>query len=303
MTSEQRIKNLSVPSEKIDVILDTDAYNEIDDQYAIAYMLRSEEKLNVKAIYAAPFLNHKVSAPKEGMEKSYEEILNILRLAEKEVSVLKGSEVFLKDEQTPVISDAALDLAERVKDYSAIHPLYVVAIGAITNIASAILLNPLVAENIVLVWLGGNAHHYHHTAEFNMMQDIAAARVIIQSGVPLIQLPCAGVVSAFTLSKPEIECWLKGKGKLADYLADFTLEIMKKHSKDDFWKKVIWDVTAVAWLLNDDEKLMLSKVITAPLPSYDHLYSKNHKGHLMRYVYFLKNECLLKDMLTKLTRE
>ena len=54
MTNEQRIKNLSVPSDKIDVVLDTDAYNEIDDQFAIAYMLKSKEKLNTKAIYAAP---------------------------------------------------------------------------------------------------------------------------------------------------------------------------------------------------------------------------------------------------------
>ena len=42
MTNEQRIQNLSVPSHKVDVVLDTDAYNEIDDQYAIAYLLRVE---------------------------------------------------------------------------------------------------------------------------------------------------------------------------------------------------------------------------------------------------------------------
>lgn len=56
MTNEQRIKNLSVPTGDIDVVLDTDAYNEIDDQFAIAYLLISNEKLNTKAIYAAPFL-------------------------------------------------------------------------------------------------------------------------------------------------------------------------------------------------------------------------------------------------------
>ena len=76
MTNEQRIKNLSVPKGKIDVILDTDTFNEIDDQFAIAYMLKSQDKLNVKAIYAAPFFNFKVSSPAEGMKKSYNEILN-----------------------------------------------------------------------------------------------------------------------------------------------------------------------------------------------------------------------------------
>ena len=51
MTIQQRIKNLSIPKGKIDVVLDTDAYNEIDDQFAIAYLLRSTEKLSTKALY------------------------------------------------------------------------------------------------------------------------------------------------------------------------------------------------------------------------------------------------------------
>ena len=45
MTEQQRLKNLSVPTGAVDVVLDTDAYNEVDDQYAIAYLLRSGEKL------------------------------------------------------------------------------------------------------------------------------------------------------------------------------------------------------------------------------------------------------------------
>ena len=43
MTKEQYVKNLSVPTGKVDVVLDTDAFNEIDDQFAIAYLLRWQE--------------------------------------------------------------------------------------------------------------------------------------------------------------------------------------------------------------------------------------------------------------------
>ena len=78
------------------------------------------------------------------------------------------------------ISDAAKDLAERANNYSPENPLYVVAIGAITNIASAILLNSKVVENTVVVWLGGHAYHYPETAEFNMRQDIAGARMVTE---------------------------------------------------------------------------------------------------------------------------
>ena len=75
MTDIEMLKALEVPTGKVDVVLDTDTYNEIDDQFAVAYMLRSDDKLNCKAIYAAPFFNNKSTGPKDGMEKSYLEIL------------------------------------------------------------------------------------------------------------------------------------------------------------------------------------------------------------------------------------
>ena len=186
MTIEQRLKNLSVPDRMVDVVLDTDAYNEVDDQFAIAYLLNSRDRLNVKAIYAAPFFNINSSGPLDGMEKSYNEILKILGIVDVKKNVFKGSGSFLENETTAVISDAAMDLAERVNNYTPENPLYVIAIGAITNIASAILLNPNVIENTVVVWIGGHAHHVDNTAEFNMRQDISAARVVVKSGVPLV---------------------------------------------------------------------------------------------------------------------
>lgn len=302
MTNQQRIDNLSVPQGRIDVVLDTDTFNEVDDQFAIAYMLRSDEKLDVKAIYAAPFLNQKVSSPAEGMEKSYEEIKKILKLAKADVPVFKGSTTYLPDEKTPVISDVAKDLAERANNYTPEKPLYVVSIGAITNIASAILLNPKVAENTVVVWLGGHALHYHNTLEFNMMQDIAAARVVIKSGVPFVQLPCWGVVSSFTLSEPEIHAWLSGKNELTDYLTGIALAEMAKIENTIVRSRVIWDVTAVAWLLNDGNRFMLSRVIKAPLPTYDNLYQDDPDGYDMRYVYFIDRDCLLNDLIRKLSK-
>lgn len=303
MTDDLRMKNLSVPSGKVDVVLDTDAYNEIDDQFAIAYLLKSKEKLNTKAIYAAPFFNGKSESPKDGMEKSYDEILKLLALAEEKCDVLKGSETYLADEQTPVISAAARDLAERAKAYSPQNPLYVVAIGAITNIASAILLNRDVCENCVVVWLGGHALHYGDTREFNMYQDVAAARGVMRSGVPFVQLPCMGVVNTFTVSKPELEYWLKGKNALADYLAENTIREAESYAKGCAWTRVIWDVTAVAWLLNDGGKFMESRIITAPVPTYDNLYATDNYGHFMRYVYNIHRDSLMTDLFKKLTAE
>ncbi len=302
MTIEQRIKNLSVPEGKIDVVLDTDAYNEIDDQFAIAYLLCSKEKLNTVAMYAAPFHNSNSNGPEDGMEKSYDELQKILSLAgETDVPTFRGSRTYLTDEKTPVISDAAQDLAERVKAYSPEHPLYVVAIGAITNVASAILLNPAVKENAVVIWLGGHGLEWHDCREFNMFQDVAAARVVMGCGVPFVQLPCQGVVSAFTISKPELDFWFKGTTKLGTYLAENTIAAAEKYAKGRFWSRVIWDVTAVAWLLNDRDRFMLSRLVPTHLPAYDDHYEMWKNAHLMQYVYNIRRDALWNDVIEKIT--
>ena len=61
MTNEQYLKNLAVPDGTIDVVLDTDAYNEIDDQFAISYLIGKAEKFRIRAICAAPFSNSKAA--------------------------------------------------------------------------------------------------------------------------------------------------------------------------------------------------------------------------------------------------
>ena len=220
MTELQRLRNLEVPTGNIDCVLDTDTYNEIDDQYALSLMIKSP-KLNLRAIYAAPFFNTHSTSPEDGMERSYDEILKLLTLMGKEdrkADVFKGSRTYLPDEKTPVDSPAARHLCELAMTYSVEKPLYVVAIGAITNVASALLLEPRIADRIVLVWLGGHFDTWPDTREFNLFQDVAGARVVFGCGCPLVQLPCMGVVSSFYVTGPELRTWLSGKNALCDYL-------------------------------------------------------------------------------------
>ena len=282
------------------MVMDTDAYNEIDDQFAISYLLRSPG-LHTKALYAAPFFNGNSISPADGMQKSYEEIPRLLRFIGKQYPVLRGSLTYLPDEHTPVDSPAARDLAARAKAYSPERPLYVIAIGAITNVASAILMEPTVADNIVLVWLGGHARHFHDTAEFNMVQDIAAARVVFGCGVPLVQLPCAGVVSSFTVSKQELEHYFAGKGALSDYLSANTVAAAESYAAGRNWTRVIWDVTAVAWLKNQGERFLLSRTVPTPLPTYDRQYEDIEGAPPMRYVYYVHRDALMNDLIDTIT--
>jgi inosine-uridine nucleoside N-ribohydrolase len=295
------IRRLERPKVPVDVVIDTDTYNEIDDQFALAYLIKSESKLKLKAIYAAPFFNTKSSGPEDGMEKSYAEIMNILELMEREElkeSVYKGSIQYLPAETEAVVSPAAEDLAKRAMSYSEERPLYVIAIGAITNVASAILIAPEIINRIVIIWLGGHSFEWHDSKEFNMFQDVAAARVVFGCGVPLVQLPCMGVVSAFSTTGPELEHWLRGKNKLCDYLVDVTEKEGKESGSGACWSRPIWDVTAVAWLL--DEDFMMDRLEHSPIPEYDDHYSFDKTRHFIRYVYYINRDRLFEDLFTRL---
>lgn len=302
----QILKALERPVGKIDVVLDTDTYNEIDDQFALAYMLRSEEKLCVRAITAAPFKNRKSDSAAHGMQLSYEEIEKLLHFMQREEmmeKVYKGSESFLPDENTPVDSPAARKIAELAMQYTIDKPLYVVAIGAITNVASAILLEPGIAERMVLVWLGGHALHYKDNREFNLYQDIAAARVVFGSGVPLVMLPCKGVVSSFTVSGPELTTWLGGRDEVCDYLARNAIREAETYAKGKPWTRVIWDVTAVAWLLDEAGEMLYERVMPRPVPEYDHRWGENPHAPVCKYVYYVNRDALLRDLVGRLTGE
>lgn len=305
MTQVQLIRNLTPPTGVIDVILDTDAYNEIDDQFAISYMLGHQEKFNMKGICAAPFHNNNSNGPEDGMRKSYDEIVKLLTLSGKDAlksCVYEGSTCYLPDEHTPVTSPAASFIANLSQNYTPDRPLYIVAIGAITNVASAILQNPTMKENCVLVWLGGHAHHWPAcgVAEFNMMQDIAGARIVFGCGIPLIQLPCMGIVSSFTTGGPELAYWLKGKNPLCDYLYTHTVEEAESYARGKPWTRPIWDVTAVAWLLNDGNRFMADQLLPSPIPQYDFQYAFPGQRHFIKYVYYINRDALMEDLFTTL---
>ena len=302
LTKEQRLHMLQCPREPVDLVLDTDTYNEIDDQFALSYALCAPEKLHLKAVYAAPFFNDRSSGPADGMERSYQEILNLFRLAGREAPAFRGAPGYLPDEKTPVDSPAVQDLCARAMQYSREKPLYVAAIGAITNIASALLLQPEIADRIVIVWLGGHSIHWPDNREFNCQQDVAAARVVFASGAPLVILPCMGVVSACTTTGPELEYWLRGKNALCDYLADHTIEAAEEYARGKVWSRVIWDITAIGWLMNDQGNLMQDTLFPTPIPEYDHRYSFDETRPLCRYVYHIHRDALFQDLFDHITK-
>ncbi|MBX2998199.1 MAG: nucleoside hydrolase [Caldilineaceae bacterium] len=287
---------LAPPQGQVRMVLDTDTYNEIDDQFAVVHSLLSPERLTVEALYAAPFFNSRSSGPADGMEKSYAEILRLLERLDwpAEGFVYRGSTDYLRDAMTPQPSAAAEDLVKRALA-SQENPLYVVAIGAITNVASAILMEPSIIERIVVVWLGGHALSWAHTREFNLKQDPPAARVILDSGVPLVLIPCMGVTSHLHSTVPEIERYVQGQGAIGDYLA----ETFKSYHSDHLgWSKEIWDLAPIGHLLNPE--WTPSELVPSPILAEDITWQFDASRHPIRCAHFVKRDPILRDLFLKL---
>lgn len=289
------LERLAYPKGRIRMVLDTDAYNEIDDQFAIVYALNSPYKLEVEALYAAPFHNALSTGPKDGMEKSYDEINNIQALLGSRVPVFRGSETYLPAANVPVDSDAARDLVERAMASPDNDPLYVVAIGAITNVASALLLEPRIVEKIVLVWLGGHAFHWPNTKEFNLYQDLHASRIVFDSGAPLILIPCWGVASGLVTTLSEIRDYVRNNGPVGHYLFETYERIMTDHYGRS---RVIWDISVIAYLLN--EAWTNHHLTHSPKISDEFEWIFNPNRHLIRYVSHLHRDSIFQDLFQKI---
>jgi len=299
MDETLRLKKLEPPKGKVRMVLDTDTYNEIDDQFALAYAYLSKDKLELEAVYAAPYFNNRSTSAGDGMEKSYQEILRLLGMLGKspEGFAFRGSDRYLEDAARPIRSEAALDLIKKAQTATPDNPLYVVTVGCITNIASAILIEPKIIEKIVIVWLGGNSLYWPTQKEFNLMQDVKAAQVVLNSGVPIVIMPCQPVVANFHTTIPELELYLKGKNKLSDYLLNSTVEYSGGR---DTWSKVIWDVTAVAWLVNPS--WIPTNIEHSPILTDQVTYSSDHSRHFIRMATSLNRDAIFRDLFTKIAR-
>ena len=268
-----RVAALNPPKgDRIPAVLDTDTYNEVDDQFALVYALLSP-KIDLKAVFAAPYWNDRSSGPADGMEKSYEEILRLLAYLGVPSAdyAWRGAAQYMAGKSEPVDSPAARRLIELA--HAEPNLLYVMTIGCPTNVASALLIDPSIAEKIVVVWLGGQPREWPTANEFNLMQDVYASQVLFDSGVPMVRFPCSQVTEQLHTTIPELDYYLTGKTELGTYLANCVREYAPKDKNQIAWSKVIWDIIAVAWL--DCPETITSILVPTPRLVGDHTTPKN----------------------------
>ena len=335
LSTTERLARLTPPPEhgRLSFVLDTDPSNEIDDQFAITYALLSPERLECKAIHAAPFSwGPRGDDPQGGMEMSYKtakEVLDRLQLppSTPPPPVVRGSTRFATDRRDlsgftggPVESEATANLIRLARQQPDDQPLYVVAIAPITNVASAILLAPDIIRKIVVVWLGGQPHNYGYANECNLRQDVYASRVVLDCGVPLVLTPCNGMAEQLLLTAEDVRTRLAGRGEIGAYLADAFLGLCRKNDTDSRW---MWDMVPIAWLINPwlVETIVIPTPILATSPFRTEGYCAPHLGrkvaplshfpahctwgldphrHFMREGLFVRRDPIFRDFFRKL---
>lgn len=294
-------------NKKIRVIVHADAKNEADDQFAICHHLMSPREMIV-GIVAGHFeknpRKYEEMYPEGGTAHAsfleIEKVVDLMGLTG-QVRIAEGSAHSMPDEKTPMPSAGAqLIIDEAMKDDP--HELYVVCQGTLTDVASAILMEPRIQERMTVVWIGGGIYPVGGQ-EFNLMMDINAANVVFSSKVSLWQVPM-DVYKQVAVSLAELQVNVEPYGKIGHYLVQQMVDFNNEFSFFQRWPHGeswgLGDQGTVTVLLEEYERFNWNWV---PAPRFDPRsmnYIHNQNNRPIRVYHTLDSRMTLGDFYAKL---
>lgn len=293
-----------VPDEKkVRYIVHTDCKNEADDQFTVIHALMTD-KLDIKGIIAGHFdRGNRGRFPEHTTANaSYAEIEKLLRLSGAEgIPVWMGSNLPLRDEQTPIESEGTKRIIEEAMKEDD-RPLYIGMQGAITDLACALLMEPRIAERMTCIWIGGGDYP-DGGEEFNLSQDILAARVVFASDMPLWQVP-KSVYKQFAVSLAELEIKVKPCGEIGKYLFTQMLDLNQALSSSRTWPHgETWglgDEGCICALLEEAERKDGYTLMKAPRILDDMRYAPGRADRKIRVYHRMDVRLDLEDFFAKL---
>lgn len=179
-------------------------------------------------------------------------------------------------------------------------PLYVIFLGPLTDLASAYLMEPDIADRLTAIWIGGGAYP-EGSAEFNLSNDIDAANVVFQSPIPLWQVP-KNVYDMVRVGLAELAVRVGPQGEIGKYLYEQLIHHNMAHGHQPQWPKgqrwVLGDSPAVALLL--DEHMFEYDSVAAPRIDSQMRYISGQEGRLIRVYRSIDARFTLEDFYAKL---
>ncbi len=349
ISDERRREMLAPQAGPVRVVIDTDAANEVDDQFALTWGLLSPDRLDIEAIVAAPFSRAYFEEPlraaaragvedstaaevddiaswlhrlrvaginpedvefetsAEGMELSYAEIIAILDKLGMATPgpAVRGADRFMESPDDIVDSEGARRIIEAAMSDDD-RLLHVVAIGAATDIAAALLIEPEIVTRMVVSWTSAYPTFvkFSNAPSMNLVQDQHASRLLFESGVPLLYLPGYYIGEQLVMSLPESERWVKGNGEIGDYLHYLYTHnrLRRQRLVEPFagqsW--VCWDFINFAWLI--DPTWVPTQLVPTPVLDDDLRWRQLPGRPLMSEAIDIDRDAVYRDFFHKLSQ-
>lgn len=239
----------------IPVILSTDLGNEIDDQYPLLHLLLSD-RFQVLGITAAHAPADAIPGSSATAARLVDAILSDRLALPRRPPVLVGADGPLAAANAPRQTEAARFIVAASRGYTARRPLNLLVIGAATDAASALLLDPTLADRVRIVAMGFRSWE-EGGKEFNIENDPVAWRVILDSAVPLVIGDATVTTRDLSVSRAEVVSLTAGGGPLSTWLLrDYDAWYERLIGKLDFTRRPdgtrawpLWDHVVVAHLL------------------------------------------------------
>ncbi|MBS5285104.1 MAG: nucleoside hydrolase [Clostridiales bacterium] len=279
---------------KFRVILCSDAKNEADDQYALVHAILTS-RFVIKGMIAGHFRERGTN--KKSLEEM--ELLAWLTGTCGQYPIVLGADQKMECLEEPQLSPGASLIAEEAMKEDP-RPLYVLNIGALTDLAAALLAYPQICSRLTAIWVGGGRYP-EGSEECNLKNDLLAARAVFASGVRLWQIP-SGAYKTTLVSVAELACRVAPMGPLGAYLYSQLEEFASKYIKEKPWINpecwVLGDSGAVGVLL--DEQKGCYREIEAPDFDGQCRYLQVPGRKKIRVYDRLNNRMILEDLFAKL---
>ncbi len=302
------------------VICDNDYSGDPDGLYQLAHHLLSPS-VDVRSVVGSHLRpgdwNDPSDRTADNAKAEADEIVRLLGL-EGQVRTIAGSNVALDDPSTPIQSQAALAIVEEAMADSDL-PLYLTCGAGLTEVASAYLIEPRIADRLTVVWIGGPEYPSHawappnpdgpEVSEYNTRIDIAAARVIFDSPLPLWQIP-RDVYRQAIYSMAEVDDCVRPMGPIGAHLATALDEVVEKAATvgmDLGEVYILGDsplvlLTALQSQYQPDPSSSRYEIVPAPRLDADGRYVERQGGRPIRVYTQIDNRLMFGDLESKLHR-
>ena len=271
--STRKVPEIPPEGKSIRVIIDSDAKCEIDDQWAISLAVLSPERFDIIGFIGATY----ITGGPESILRSCREIDTVLTLAgmKNKFPVYKGAPP-MQYPYEPSGSEGVDFIIREAMASTPDDPLWIIGLGAPTDIASAFLKEPDIADRVVVFW-HLRTQWPDKCYNFNVFGDPHATRILFHSPLSFILFDTG---TYLTCPMPESEREVRTQGMLGKYLHDYRLGNEWMMSDD----KGFFDLGDIAALI--DPSSAYFEEVFCPEVSQDLNYEfKDSKGKILRCYY------------------